>query len=235
MGVVITVSRQLGSEGSYIATAAAQELHFRYLDREILQRAAEMSGYPDDQMVQALARQEEVPRFLERVLSSLSTMPPVPAVPSATLREGMAYADVVNEMVTQEVIAKQRRERAAEGYTELVRGVIQACADEGNVVIAGRGGQVVLRDWRNVLHVRVIASVETRIRNVMAREDISREEAKALIEESDRRRTRYLQRFYDAKLDDPRLYHLILNTDNVPVVMGAQILIAGTRWLATVR
>ncbi|HQE99597.1 MAG TPA: cytidylate kinase family protein, partial [Anaerolineae bacterium] len=58
---VITISRQLGSQGSYIAAAIAQKLNLRYLDREILHRAAEMAGYPDAEMVGQLEDHERMP------------------------------------------------------------------------------------------------------------------------------------------------------------------------------
>ncbi|MGC9468250.1 MAG: AAA family ATPase [Anaerolineae bacterium] len=231
MNVVITISRQLGSNGSYIATEAAKLLDFRYLDREILQRAAERAGYPDAEMVRALAEKERAPSFLDSILDSLGKMTPVPIVPSATLREGQAYSELANSMLAQQTIEEQQRERAAENYGALVERVISNYAESGNVVIAGRGGQVILRHRRNALHVRVVASTETRIRNLVARQELPREEAEEYIRESDRRRARYLQRYHGVSWDDPRLYHLVINTDKVPVPMGTHIVVEAARWL----
>jgi cytidylate kinase len=232
MGVVITVSRQLGSGGSYIATEVARRLDYRYLDREILQHAAEIAGYPDEEMVRALGEREQITGFLQSILASLNKMPPVPTVPSATLREGYAYADVVNAMVSQEVIAQQERERAAAGYADLVRQVIQSYAEAGDVVIAGRGGQAILRNRRNALHVRIFAPVETRTRTLMARQQIGREEAEDRIRESDRQRARYMQRLHNVDWEEESLYHLIINSGEVAVPMGAAIIAEGARWLA---
>ena len=41
---IITISRQMGSGGTYIGYLTAKELGFRYLDREILQQAANELG-----------------------------------------------------------------------------------------------------------------------------------------------------------------------------------------------
>ncbi len=232
MGVVITVSRQLGSQGSYIATMAAQTLGFRYLDREVLHRAAEIAGFPDPQMVRALEEREEVPGLLQRVFDALGSMPAVPSVPSATMREGGYYADLVNEVVYQESVAVSNRERAAANYLDLVRKVISRVADEDNAVVVGRGGQVILAHRRNAFHVRVFASLETRVRILMARDELSREAAEQDIRRSDRNRARYLQRYHDVDWEDPRLYHLQLNTDLVPVAMGTNAIVAAARWLA---
>lgn len=233
MGIVITVSRQLGSGGSYIATAAAEALGYRYLDREILQRAARAAGYPDEEMVEALARHERIPGYLERMLDALGRMSAVPIVPSATLREGQAYVEIMDSMLTAEVIESQKRQRVAEGYLELVRDTILNLAETGDVVIVGRGGQVILRDRPDVLHVRVIASAETRVRNLMARQNLTREEAESQIRESDRDRARYLKRYHGVNWEDPLLYHIVINTDHVPVPLGEHLIVEATRWFAS--
>jgi len=231
MGIVITVSRQLGSNGSYMATEAAEELGFHYLDREILQRAAEEAGHPDEGMVEALSRQERVPGFLERLLDSLGRYSAVPMTPSASLREGRAYVEILDPMMAAEMANSQRREMAAADYGELVRDVILNLAETGNVVIAGRGGQAILRNRHNALHVRVFASPETRIRNLMARQGILRDEAESSVVESDRDRARYLQHYHGVNLDNPLLYHLMINADGVPVPLGAQLIVTAARWL----
>jgi cytidylate kinase len=230
--MVITVSRELGSQGSYMAAEAAERLGFRFLDREILQRAAAAAGYPDERMVRNLAEQEEVPGFVERVIRALGSMSAVPAIPSATLREGASYAELADSMVSSALIAERDRERAAANYRELVRQVIQDYAEAGNVIIVGRGGQVILQNRRNALHVRVFASPEIRIRNLVSRENLDREVAEEEIQTSDRQRAHYLQRYHGVDWQDPSLYHLTINADHVPVAMGAMVIVEATRWLA---
>ena len=46
---VITVSRQRGSKGSYIALEVANQLALRYLDREILDSVAREAGVPAEE------------------------------------------------------------------------------------------------------------------------------------------------------------------------------------------
>jgi cytidylate kinase len=232
MNVVVTISRQLGSQGSYMATEAATSLGFRYLDREILQTAAAAAGYPDENMVEALSHQEEAPGLLARILDAMGRMAPVPIVPSATLREGQAYAEVVNAKLADQLIGERERSAAADNYRELVRQVILNYAEAGNVLIAGRGGQVILRNRRNALHVRIYGSPAFRTRTLMMRQGISRDEAESLIQRSDRERARYLQRYFGVAWDDPGLYHLSINADGVSVSMGAHLITEAARWLA---
>ena len=232
MGIVITISRQLGSRGSYIGTEVAQRLGFRYLDREILSRAAANAGYPDERMVEALAEQERSRGFMFRVLETLGRMSPVPLLPSATMREGQAYAEVLGSLVDEQLMSGQERAAAAERYAELIRQVIESYAEIGNVVIAGRGGQAILRHRRNALHVRIYGSPAVRARRLMVTEGIAQEEALDAIERSDRSRARYLQRQFGIAWDDPGLYHLSINSDAVSVPLGAHLICEATRWIA---
>ncbi len=235
MKPVITISRQLGSQGSYIAAAIAQQLHLRYLDREILHRVAEMAGYPDDEMVARLEERERVPGLLGRILATLETIPPVPAVPSATLREGYVYDEFVAMLMQREHIdrdqamlqlaAQRQRAELAGGYPDLVRQVILEYAQAGDVIIVGRGGQAILRDMSGVLHVKVIGSEEIRARRLVQRIGVDAREATYQIRRSDRERARYLKHFHNLNWEDPCLYDLVLNTDRLAVDVAVHLVI----------
>ena len=232
MSIVITVSRQLGSRGSYIATEVAEKLGLRYIDREILKRAAEKAGYPDEKMVALLEQKERVPGLLERIVTSLNAMPMIPTIPSATMREGSTYQREMAAMVAQEFLNQERREAAGEAYAELIQMVIQEYAESGDVVIAGRGGQVVLKDYPDVLHVQVQAPVEVRIKNLMERTGVDYDEAEQQVIHSDRQRTRYMKHFYDVTWDDPGLYHFVINTGKTSQDMAVYLISKAATWLS---
>jgi cytidylate kinase len=99
-----------------------------------------------------------------------------------------------------------------QAYQGQVERLIRNLADEGNIVIVGRGGQVVLRSRPDVLHVRVVAPFETRSVWLQQEKNISAEAAHACLVKNDEARARYLRRSYGVHLDDPTLYHLIINT-----------------------
>ena len=54
---------------------------------------------------------------------------------------------------------------------------VRSAADSGHAVIVGRGGQMLLADWPDVLHVRVVAPLEQRITYVAVREGCDRDAA----------------------------------------------------------
>jgi cytidylate kinase len=113
---------------------------------------------------------------------------------------------------------------ACQAYRQAVQQIMQELANQGNVVIIGRAGQMILGGWSEVLHVRVIAPRPLRIERLAARQEISPECALAQIEASDRRRRSYLKRFYNVQWDDPNLYDLVINTAHLAPTAAAQLI-----------
>ena len=86
-------------------------------------------------------------------------------------------------------------------------------ANEGKVIIVGRASQMILKDIPNCFHIRAIASLETRIKNVQRTKNVSEKGAKAQIEDSDRYRQNFLKKMYDVDWNEPSLYDLTINMD----------------------
>jgi cytidylate kinase len=110
-------------------------------------------------------------------------------------------------------------------YQSHVERMICELADEGEVVIVGRGGQVVLRDYPDVLHVRVVAPLEMRLARLQQVRKVSSEAAHACLEASDKVRARYLRRAHSVRIDDPSLYHLTINTGLLDLTRAADLII----------
>ncbi len=112
-----------------------------------------------------------------------------------------------------------------QAYQSQVESYIRDLADGGNIVIVGRGGQIVLRGRPNVLHVRVVAPFETRVAWLQQQKPISAESARARLEASDRARARYLRRSYHVRWDDPTLYHLTINTSLLELPQAVNLVV----------
>jgi len=108
-------------------------------------------------------------------------------------------------------------------YLNAVQTVIEELSHEGNVVIVGRAGQAILHDHPNVLHLRVIAPLETRIQRIIDVHHISERAARAQVEDSDRFRSEYLKSFYHIRWDDSTLYHIIINTGKLDLETSAEV------------
>jgi len=108
-------------------------------------------------------------------------------------------------------------------YLQAVQTVIEKLALEGNVIIVGRAGQAILQNYPGVLHLRVVAPLETRIQRIVKIHSISPQAARAQIEASDRYRSNYLKSFYQIRGDDPTRYHLIINTGQLDLEIAAEV------------
>ena len=100
----------------------------------------------------------------------------------------------------------------AQAYYEALRRVVLEAANTGHAVIVGRGGQVLLADQRDVLHVRVVAPLEQRVAYAVAREGLDTGAARKRVQEKDQARIRYTQTQFHCRPDDAHLYDLVFNT-----------------------
>ncbi len=85
-------------------------------------------------------------------------------------------------------------------------------AELGNVVIVGRAGNVITARFKNAFHVRLVAPFESRIEHIEEICGLSRKEAVEYIQREDAARRNYLKKYYRKDVEDPRQYHLIINT-----------------------
>jgi cytidylate kinase len=118
-----------------------------------------------------------------------------------------------------------------QAYQSQVEHIIRELANEGNVVIVGRGGQVVLRDHPDILHLRIVAPLETRRTWLQEERNMSVPAALAWLEKSSQTRNRYLQRCYRVRVDDPTLYHLVINTGLIDMSQAVNLVIQTFRAL----
>ncbi len=97
-------------------------------------------------------------------------------------------------------------------------------AERGNVILIGRGASVITRKLPRVLHVHLVASLESRVEHVRQAYDIGSEAARDLVLKGDRGRRRYLKRYFGAQIEDPLLYHVVLNTDLLSYELASRII-----------
>lgn len=88
---------------------------------------------------------------------------------------------------------------------------------EGNCVICGRGGQLILRGLPGVLHIKIVSSMKKRIERVSKTLKCDEKSAEKIILHDDRDRSGYHKFFFEHNWKDPDLYDLVINTDNLEV------------------
>jgi hypothetical protein len=77
-------------------------------------------------------------------------MPRIPTIASATVREGYTCPTEVRDVVAREQAEQQQRIEAGRAYASLVQQVLREEAETGDVVLVGRGRQVVLLPFLSV-------------------------------------------------------------------------------------
>jgi cytidylate kinase len=85
----------------------------------------------------------------------------------------------------------------------------------GHVILVGRGANVVTSKLENVYHVRLVGSLEKRAARVQEVFGLDRHQALDFIRKEDSGRRRYLKDHFGEDIDDPLLYHLVINTDRI--------------------
>ncbi len=97
-------------------------------------------------------------------------------------------------------------------FSHFIRAAVCELAARNNVVIVGRGGQVILRDIPGVLRVKIIAPYAARVSRLAAAKGDEERVIKRLIQQVDSDTSGYLHTYFGADWDDADLYDLVLNT-----------------------
>ncbi len=221
--IVVTLSRQLGSHGEQVAAQVAQTLNLRLVDASTIHQAAQRAGVPQVALVELEGGGEH--RLAAQVLKALSAMPNLSPVgePGAISSDQssltLPFAGLFSPTVPP-------LSASLEGYVHMVNLVIRGLAQEGNVLITGRGGQVVLRRHPAALHVQIVAPFADRVEAVRASHGLSKRDAQHRVRASDRARFDYVRRYHGVDWLDPTLYHLTINTGRVPQDTAVNLIVA---------
>ncbi len=200
---VISISRAMAAGGDEVARAVAEKVGFRFIDDEIIERAAEKAGVSPA----TIANVERSPSLIDRILKHLGNSP---------IEAGHgAYVPIVLD--------------ATESYEGLIAQVIRETAQAGKVVILAHGASIALRDVPGVFRALVTGSPEVRTARHARRGNIQDSEARKEIDRSDKARREFLQRLYNVQHELPSHYDLVVNTDRISVSAGADLIVAAAR------
>src|SRR5258708_412953 len=188
----ITVSREYGSGGGEIATRLARKLGWQLIDHAVIEQAARELGVYKTEVEKH--DEEYVESNLSRILNRIQNF--VTSIPAPTAAPGSASSPPAIETLA---------------YQDTIRHIITAAANTGHVVIVVRGGQVLLADRREVLHIRVLAPLELRVAYVARREGLAMDAARTRVQAKDRARGRYMQTQYHCQHEDPHFYDLVID------------------------
>ena len=181
--IIINVGRQLGSGGHDIGRMLAMDFKAKYYDRELLNLAAEESGFSKEYF----ERNDERKGFLRSFLH----------LPYNTAGAGDNF---------------YQNNFSQEGLFKFQSDAIRKAASEGSCVFVGRCADYVLRDLSCVVNVFITAPLAFRIDQVMSRQQVSRQEALKFIEQGEARRAEYYNYFTGKKWGHATGYDLCIDS-----------------------
>ncbi len=190
---VITISREIGTGGGSVGQKLAGKLNVPYTNKEVL-RALEEKFNLSSGGIEHLkgTRKNWLTDIFEHV---------TPSPKNSVKVGGYTFSREYQENVTVHDIFEAEKE------------ILNAVADEGSCVITGRSAFFVLKDRPNKVDIFITASKELRIEHVMAKQNMTREEACELVESVDKGRDNYVKRYTGLSRYDMRNYDLILDMD----------------------
>ena len=131
-------------------------------------------------------------------------------VVEASRRYGVPEAKL-NEIVEKGPHWWERLLQDLRPYRIALQATLCELAHDGKVVYHGHLGHELLSDISHVLKVLLTASIEVRIKQVRARQNLADAAARHYIDEVDKARSRRLTAMFGADWRDPNRYDLILN------------------------
>ena len=103
--------------------------------------------------------------------------------------------------------------------------VILSLANHGRAVIIGRGANFITNK-KDGLHVRVTASLESRIERYANQQKVSFKEAKKKVESVDKERADYIKHHFQLDPADPHHYDIVINVEHLTNEQVAEMIIA---------
>ena len=226
---VVTLNGPIGAGGREVGLATAGLLKADYVDRLVFARAAERIG---STVAVLELKERQALLFRDRLAYFLRTMLERSAMSGAGgepyFGPGIEYlpSEEYTELAPDPHTAAQRLNDHR--FIESTTSVIKDLAMSGDVVINGRGGNLILQDVPGVLHVGMMAPLELRIGIIMRRENFGRREAEKYIENTDKAQAAYFKKFFKVQSNEPNTYHMMLNMGTMSVDTAAQIIAIAT-------
>lgn len=200
---VITISRQFGAGGRSLGEMIARELDYRFLDDSVIQELAKKAKVTTDTIKDMERTGGSV---ISKIISSMLSRDYIEGI----IGEGKGYID-------------------EEIYVELIKDVLTNFAREGNIVLLGRGGQYILKDFEGAFHVLLVSDMESRIKFMQQFYDMTDAQAEKSVRRGDDRRRNLYKKLGHTDYNSPNLYHIVLNMSRVSLDSALETIVALVR------
>ena len=194
--LVVTISREVGSGGHTVGAKLAEKLGIRYCDKDLINGLRAKFNLTESSI-------ERLKGEKKHWMSDFAKwVTPIPRQ-NMFVSEGDAYVQEFRPDITTDDVFKAETE------------ILKAIADEEPCVIAGRSGFFVLKDCPEKVDIFITAPRASRIARVMRKQNLTEEQAAAVIDSVDKSRENYVRRYTGTSRYDARNYNLSINMDGL--------------------
>ena len=187
---VVTISRQFGAGGRSLGEKLCERFGFLLVDEFIIDELARKAKLSGDWLT---AMEKEASSTLLSLISSIVSS---------------------GRFLWTQTAPNEEFERKK--YIAFLTRIMTSMANQGGYLLLGRGAQLVLKNHPKVFHALLVADYEDRVKFMVERYNLSRSEAEKIIKEKERQRAAVASNIFGANIDDPKLYHIVLNTSRLP-------------------
>jgi cytidylate kinase len=145
------------------------------------------------------------------------------------LEEKLSHLDESKPTVFERFDTETRR------YLTVIETALFEFAEQDNVVLMGRGGQWLLRGVSHAFRIRVIAPFELRVKRAVKKlagqmgEAVNPRAVTDMVRRDDAERLGRMRYLYEADLNDPSLYDLVLNTEKLSTEAAVELIATAAR------
>jgi hypothetical protein len=201
---IVTIRGTMGSWAPEIGRQVADLLHADYVDRRII---AEVAARLRRQEEEVSAKEMPPSSLLGRIAEALDL----------SMSSGVGFEGTY--LPTWEIPLDDRR------YLQALESVVKELARVPSIVIQGRGGQFILKNYPQALHVFTVAPLELRVKRVMESQNLGAAAAKEEIARFAKGSREFIKRYFQASWEDPVQYDLVINTEHLSVKDSASIVV----------
>ena len=192
--IIINVGRQLGSGGHDIGRMLALDFGAKYYDRELLNLAAKESGFSEK-----IFEQNDEKKGFFRGLFNMGA----PHVNSGSVYKASFSQESLFQFQSDAIIK---------------------AAKEGSCVFVGRCADYVLRDFHNVVNIFITASMAYRVEQIMNKQHLDEDAARAFIEKRENQRAEYYNYYTGKKWGHAASYDFCIDSSVLGLVETEKII-----------
>jgi len=194
---IITINRELGSGGRTVGRKLAEKLNVEYFDKAVINALQERYNLSVEQIEQLKGQETGWWEQFKRKM---------------TFSEAEYELNQTN-IETEDVFRAETQ-------------ILKALAKDQSCVIAGRTAFYMFRDHPNHLSVFIQASMLNRMERVAREQDMSKEQARLVIDRVDKMRENYVNEFTGTSRYDARNYDLSLNVTGLTEDQAVDIILS---------